>query len=81
VAFVGCAFSGPRATERLTRTRSCPDSGDVFKSCPPQGKFPKSNASKPVTAYEPSHVVGFDFRDASFIDFALHDMPMRHQFP
>jgi hypothetical protein len=81
VAFVVCPFPDPGATERLTRTRACPDSGDVFKSCPPQGKRPETDTGEEVTLIESIEFICVYLRYAPPVHHARLQMAGVDQFP
>ena len=79
VPFVCRAFTLSRATERLTRTGAGPDSGNAFKSGPPQGECPSADAGEEVALVESGKVIRFDFKDAPFVNVPRRNLARRDQ--
>ena len=80
VSFVGMAFSLSCARKRLTWTASGPD-GAVSPSGELEGEIPPGDAGEEMAAVESFNVISGDLLDASFVDFASHDVTGGDQVP
>ena len=77
---VGMAFPLSCARKRLTWTASGPD-GAVTPSGDLQGEIPSGDPGEEMAAVVSFKVIGSNLLDASFVDFARHDMPSGDQVP
>ena len=74
------AFPLSCARKRLTWTASGPD-GAVTPSGDLQGEIPSGDPGEEMAAVVSFKVIGSNLLNASFVDFARHDMPSGDQVP
>jgi hypothetical protein len=79
VALVGVTLALARARKRLTGTGACPDAGDTFESCPPQGEGPASDPGEEVALVVLGEFIGIHLQNAAAVNVTSRQLASRDQ--
>jgi hypothetical protein len=79
VAVVGCAFALAGGGEGLAGARACPNRSVAGPAGPLQCERPSADPGEEVALVESGKVIGFDFKDAPFVNVSRRDLARRDQ--